>query len=87
VGKFTKKEIQQYVAQEVRRKTPIDEEKLLEAKQLDKFNAEMMARATWKEVELRLSALEVLPGSQKYEKARIAWREYQLYLQEKLKGR
>lgn len=87
MGKFTAKEIQYHVRQEVSRKTPIDENRAREARELDNFHKEWLAKATWREVEQRISVLGLFPGSEGYERARAAWTEYQRDLQKKIKGR
>ncbi|MCI0428509.1 MAG: hypothetical protein L0Z46_10885 [Nitrospiraceae bacterium] len=85
MSKFSSKDIQKQYREEVRRKTPIDEDKLREAAELQRVNREWLAAAAWEDIEVKISAAGLLPGSPEYEEIRSLWKSVQQDIHQKRK--
>jgi hypothetical protein len=85
MSKFTSKEIQQQVRQEISRKTPIDEDKLRESAELRQANRDWLATAAWEDIEAKISEIGLLPGSPEYEEIHLLWKKVQQDIYQKRK--
>lgn len=85
MSKFSSKDIQAQYREDVRKKTPIDDEKKREAQRLEQSNREWLAWASWEEIEQKISEIGLQPGTPEYEEIRLLWRRVQQDLQKKRK--
>jgi hypothetical protein len=83
MSKFSSRDIQRHVRQEVSRKTPLDDAKIQEAHELDCAHMQWLMKATWEEVEERLSGIGLLPGTPGHAQMRVFWNEFHKELQKK----
>lgn len=83
MSKFSIRDIQKQYRDEIRRKTPIDEGKLLEAVELKKDHREWLAIAAWEDVEAKISVIGLLPGSPGYEEIHLLWKKVQQDIHQK----
>ena len=85
MSKFTAKEIQLHVREETKRKTPLDENKIREARELTLAHAEWLMNATWEQVEEKISEIGLQPGTPGHAQMRTLWNDFHRELQEKRK--
>jgi hypothetical protein len=83
MSKFSSKDIQRHVRQEASRKTPLDEDKIREAHELDCAHMQRLMNATWEEVEEKLSGIGLLPGTPGHAQMRVVWNDFHRELQKK----
>ncbi|MEK6761288.1 MAG: hypothetical protein AABY96_01125 [Nitrospirota bacterium] len=85
MSKFTSREIQLHVRNETKKKTPLDETKLRESRELDRAHMEWLLCATWDEVKERISEIGLQPGTPGYAQMRVLWNDFHRELQKKRK--
>lgn len=85
MSKFTAREIKLHVREETKRKTPLDENKIKEAQELDRAHMEWLMQATWNEVEERLIEIGLQRGTPGHAQMRALWNDFHRELQKKRK--
>lgn len=85
MSKYSSQDIQKQYREEVRKKTPIDEEKRHEADRLNRQHQEWLARATWDEIEEKISVVGLLRGTPGYAEIHLLWKKVQQDLRKKLR--
>jgi hypothetical protein len=84
-SRFTSKEIQEHLQHERSQKKHIDEEKLREAKRLNRMHENWLEHATWEEIEARISVIGLRRGTAPYREIRLLYDQVQKRRQERKK--
>lgn len=86
MSKFDPKDIQRHIREDTRRKPPPDENRIKEARDLNAKNSELLANATWEEIDRQLNLVGLKSGMPDYERIRQKWKDVQREIQRRLRS-
>ena len=76
-SKFHVKEIKEHIRQEISRKTPKDEDKLREERELNIAHRDWLRNATREQIENKIKEMGILRGTSEYDEILELWRGQQ----------